>query len=64
MSTWGTVLAVIGAIVAVIVGWFVLNALLSVMWFAFKLIGALIIGLVIFFAVRYFISRAVKRRNG
>jgi len=52
-----TVWTVIGAIVAVVIAWFVVNLLLSVMWFAFKLAAVLIVGIVIFFLLRRMFAR-------
>ncbi|MGO1412321.1 MULTISPECIES: hypothetical protein [unclassified Microbacterium] len=60
---WGTVWTVIGAIIAVVIAWFVVNALLSVMWFAFKLIAVLIVGVIIFFVLRTLFSRRSRREN-
>jgi len=53
-----TVWTVIGAIVAVVIAWFVVNLLLSVMWFAFKLAAVLIVGIVIFFLLRRMFARS------
>ncbi|WP_119698623.1 hypothetical protein [Microbacterium halotolerans] len=60
---WGTVWTVIGAIIAVVIAWFVVNALLSVMWFAFKLIAVLIVGVIIFFVLRGMVSRGSRSEN-
>ena len=49
---WGTVWTVLGAIVSIVIAWFIVNALLSLMWFAFKLVGVLIVGAIVFFLLR------------
>lgn len=56
---WGGVWTVIGAIAAIVIAWFVVNLALSVMWFAFKLVAVLIVGVIVFFLLR----RAFSRRE-
>ena len=56
---WGSVWTVIGAIAAIVIAWFVVNLALSVMWFAFKLVAVLIVGVIVFFLLR----RAFSRRE-
>lgn len=60
---WGTIWTVIGAIVAVVVAWFVVDLALSMMWFMFRVGAVLIVGVIIFFVLRHMFTRRERERD-
>ncbi|MFG6444219.1 hypothetical protein ACFXP7_02970 [Microbacterium sp. P06] len=52
-----TIWSVLGVIVAVVIAWFLVNVLFSVIAFAFKLLIVAIVAVVVFFIIRSLFSR-------
>lgn len=57
---WGTVGTVVGAIIAVVIAWFVVDLMLSAMWFMFRLGAVVIVGVIIYFVLRHLFRRRVR----
>jgi hypothetical protein len=53
----GTIWTVLGVIVAIVIAWFLVNALLSLIWFIAKLAIVLVVAAIVFFALRALLSR-------
>jgi hypothetical protein len=53
----GTIWTVLGVIVAIVIAWFLVNALLSLIWFIAKLAIVLVVAAIVFFALRALFSR-------
>ena len=53
----GTIWTILGVIVAIIIAWFLVNALLSLIWFIAKLVIVLVVAAIVFFALRAVFSR-------
>ena len=53
----GTIWTVLGVIVAIVIAWFLVNALLSLIWFVAKLAIVLVVAAIVFFALRALFSR-------
>jgi hypothetical protein len=53
----GTVWTILGVIVAVVIAWVLVNALLSLAWFVAKLVIVLAVAAIVFFALRAVFSR-------
>ena len=47
-----TIWTVLGVIVAVVIAWWLVNVLFSVMWFVFKLGVVAVVAAIVFFALR------------
>ncbi|RZS68197.1 hypothetical protein EV187_0624 [Agromyces ramosus] len=58
-----TVWTVIGVIVAVIVAWFLVDVLFSLLWFIGKLAIVAVVAVVVFFALRYFVRRPDEQKS-
>jgi len=58
-----TVWTVIGVIVAVIVAWFLVDVLFSLLWFIGKLAIVAVVAVVVFFALRYFVRPSDERKS-
>jgi hypothetical protein len=53
----GTIWTVLGVVVAVVIAWFLVSALLSLVWFIAKLLIVLVVAVIVFFALRAVFSR-------
>ena len=53
----GTIWTILGVIVAVVIAWFLVNALLSLIWFVVKLVIVLAVAVIVFFALRAVFTR-------
>ena len=53
----GTIWTVLGVIAAIVIAWFLVSALLSLAWFVAKLVIVLVVGAIVFFALRAVFSR-------
>lgn len=58
-----TVWTVIGVIVAVIVAWFLVDVLFSLLWFIGKLAIVAVVAVVVFLALRYFVRRPDEQKS-
>ena len=52
-----TIWSILGVIVAIVVAWFLVNVLFSVIAFAFKLLIVAIVAVVVYFAIRALFTR-------
>jgi len=53
----GTIWTILGVIVAVVIAWFLVNALLALIWFIVKLVIVLAVAVIVFFALRAVFTR-------
>ena len=53
----GTIWTILGVIVAIVIAWFLVNALLSLIWLVAKLLIVLVVAAIVFFALRAVFSR-------
>jgi len=53
----GTIWTILGVIVAIVIAWFLVSALLSLIWFIAKLAIVLVVAVIVFFALRAVFSR-------
>jgi len=53
----GTIWTILGVVVAIVIAWFLVNALLSLIWFIAKLAIVLVVAAIVFFALRAVFSR-------
>ncbi len=53
----GAIWTILGVIVAIVIAWFLVNALLSLAWFVVKLAIVLVVAVIVFFALRAVFSR-------
>jgi hypothetical protein len=58
-----TVWTVIGVIVAVIVAWFLVDVLFSLLWFIGKLAIVAVVAVIVFLALRYFVRPSDERKS-
>ena len=58
-----TVWTVIGVIVAVIVAWFLVDVLFSLLWFIGKLVIVAVVAVIVFFAIRYFVRPSDEQES-
>ncbi len=58
-----TVWTVIGVIVAVIIAWFLVDVLFSLLWFIGKLLIVAVVAVVVFFVLRALVGRSDDRRS-
>ncbi len=58
-----TVWTVIGVIVAVIVAWFLVDVLFSLLWFIGKLAIVAVVAVLVFFALRYFVRPSDEQKS-
>lgn len=56
--TKNTVWTVLGVIVAVVIAWWLVNVLFTVLAFAFKLLVVAVVAVVVFFLIRMLVGRA------
>jgi hypothetical protein len=53
----GTIWTIIGVIAAVVIAWFLVNVLFSVLAFFFKLLVVAVVAVIVFFVLRMIFSR-------
>lgn len=53
----GTIWTILGVIAAILIAWFLVSALLSLIWFIAKLAIVLVVAVIVFFALRAVFSR-------
>jgi len=53
----GVIWTILGVVVAIVIAWFLVNALLTLMWFVAKLVIVLVVAAIVFFALRAVFSR-------
>jgi len=53
----GTIWTILGVIIAVVIAWFLVNALLTLIWFVVKLVIVLAVAVIVFFALRAVFTR-------
>ena len=53
----GTIWTILGVVAAIVIAWFLVNALLSLIWFIAKLAIVLVVAAIVFFALRAVFSR-------
>jgi len=53
----GTIWTILGVVVAIVIAWFLVNALLSLIWLVAKLLIVLVVAAIVFFALRAVFSR-------
>ncbi len=53
----GTIWTVLGVVAAIVIAWFLVDALLSLAWFIAKLAIVLVVAVIVFFALRAVFSR-------
>lgn len=53
----GTIWTILGVIAAVVIAWFLVNALLTLVWFVAKLVIVAVVAAIVFFALRAVFSR-------
>jgi hypothetical protein len=53
----GTIWTILGVIAAVVIAWFLVNALLTLAWFVAKLAIVVVVAAIVFFALRAVFSR-------
>jgi len=53
----GTIWTILGVIAAVVIAWFLVNALLTLIWFVAKLVIVLVVAVIVFFALRAVFAR-------
>ncbi|MDQ2661597.1 MAG: hypothetical protein M3Y52_06980 [Actinomycetota bacterium] len=58
-----TVWTVIGVIVAVIIAWFLVDVLFSLLWFIGKLLIVAVVAVIVFFVLRALVGRSDDRRS-
>lgn len=56
--TKSTVWTIVGVVAAVVIAWFLVNLLFSVLAFAFKLVAVIVVAAIVFFAMRALIGRS------
>ncbi len=54
----GTVWTIVGAIVAVVIAWFLVNILFSLLWFIGKLLVVAVVAVVVFVVLRMLFARS------
>ncbi len=54
----GTVWTIVGVIAAILIAWFLVNVLFSVLAFIFKLIAVAVVAVIVFFVLRVIFSRS------
>ena len=58
-----TVWTVIGVIVAVIIAWFLVDVLFSLLWFIGKLLIVAVVAVIVFFVLRALVGRSDDRKS-
>lgn len=56
--TKSTVWTIVGVVAAVVIAWFLVNLLFSVLAFAFKLVAVIVVAAIVFFAMRALLGRS------
>lgn len=54
----GTIWTVLGVIAAIVIAWFLVNALFSILWFVFKLLIVAVVAVVVYFVLRAALGRS------
>jgi len=54
----GTVWTIVGVIAAILIAWFLVNLLFSVLAFVFKLIAVAVVAVIVFLVLRMLFSRS------
>ncbi len=54
---------VVGVIVSVVIAWFLVDLLFSVLWFIMKLAIVAVVAVVVFFALRAWLGRSGERSS-
>ena len=54
----GTVWTIVGAVVAVVIAWFLVNILFSLLWFIGKLLVVAVVAVIVFFVLRMLFARS------
>lgn len=54
----GTVWTIVGVIAAILIAWFLVNLLFSVLAFVFKLVAVAVVAVIVFFVLRMIFSRS------
>lgn len=57
MKSQGTVWTILGVIVAVVIAWWLVGILASVLWFVGKLVIVAIVAVIVFFVLRNLFTR-------
>ena len=58
-----TVWTVIGVIAAVIIAWFLVDVLFSLLWFIGKLLIVAVVAVIVFFVLRALVGRSGDRKS-
>lgn len=58
-----TLWIVLGVIVSVVIAWFVVDLVFSVLWFIVKLAVVAVVAVVVFFALRAWLGRSSDRKQ-
>jgi hypothetical protein len=58
-----TVWTVIGVVAAVIIAWFLVDVLFSVLWFVVKLAIVAVVAIIVFFVLRSLVGRSGDRKS-
>lgn len=58
-----TVWTVIGVIAAVIIAWFLVDVLFSLLWFIGKLLIVAVVAVIVFFVLRALVGRSDDRKS-
>jgi hypothetical protein len=58
-----TIWIVLGVIASVVIAWFLVDLVFSVLWFIVKLAVVAVVAVVVFFALRAWLGRADDRRQ-
>ncbi|HEY6800507.1 MAG TPA: hypothetical protein VI121_07685 [Agromyces sp.] len=58
-----TVWTVLGVVVAVIIAWFLVDVLFSLLWFIGKLLIVAVVAVIVFFVLRALVGRSDDRRS-
>lgn len=54
----GTIWTIVGVIAAILIAWFLVNVLFSVLAFIFKLLAVAVVAVIVFFVLRLIFARS------
>ncbi|HYI51168.1 MAG TPA: hypothetical protein VEX42_06315 [Microbacterium sp.] len=54
----GTIWTIVGVIAAILIAWFLVNVLFSVLAFIFKLLAVAVVAVIVFFVLRMIFARS------
>jgi threonine/homoserine/homoserine lactone efflux protein len=54
----GTIWTIVGVIAAILIAWFLVNVLFSVLAFIFKLLAVAVVAVIVFFVLRMLFARS------